>query len=152
MRLPLAMLLCLIVAPAAFASAGTTGDGVLELKGVNALRVTIAGTRGAIWGQIDKGTLRVTDLGTDRVVRGARWLVLLVLRARPGRRPRSALFPYSTSSDLQRRGSAERRHPDDVAGAPDVSLPSERRGLLDRDPSLHRGGQHAVPIDRKSVV
>src|SRR5438445_7055979 len=68
MRLPLALLLSLIVVPAALADALANGDGVFELKGVNAYRVVITGTRGAIWGQIDSGTLRVTDVNPDDAV------------------------------------------------------------------------------------
>lgn len=59
-------LLCgLILAPAALAAAGATGDGVLELRNVDAAKVAIVGVRGAIWGQFDKGTLKVTDANPD---------------------------------------------------------------------------------------
>jgi hypothetical protein len=54
----------LALAPAALAATRTTGDGVLELKAVNG-KVAVTGQRGAIWGQIDKGTLRVVDLNPD---------------------------------------------------------------------------------------
>jgi hypothetical protein len=64
-RLTLVLLCSLTLAPAAFAASSTAGDGVLELKGVNATRVSITGQRGAIWGQIDKGTLKVIDLNPD---------------------------------------------------------------------------------------
>jgi hypothetical protein len=64
-RLTLVLLCSLALAPAAFAASNTTGDGVLELKGVNATRVAITGQRGAIWGQIDKGILKVVDLNPD---------------------------------------------------------------------------------------
>ena len=47
------------------AAGRANGDGVFELNGVNAQRVIITGTRGAIWGQIDKGRLVVTDLNLD---------------------------------------------------------------------------------------
>jgi hypothetical protein len=65
MRLPLLLLCGLLLAPAAFATEHATGDGVLELKGVNATRVSIQGSRGAIWGQLDKGSLRVFDPNPD---------------------------------------------------------------------------------------
>lgn len=55
----------MFVVPAAFAASRASGDGVFELNNVNAQRVVITGNRGAIWGQIDKGTLRVTDLNMD---------------------------------------------------------------------------------------
>jgi hypothetical protein len=55
----------LIVVPAAYAAPRASGDGVFELNNVNAQRVVITGTRGAIWGQLDKGKLVVTDLNTD---------------------------------------------------------------------------------------
>lgn len=60
------VLLCsfLLAAPAALAATHATGDGVLELKAVNG-KVTITGQRGAIWGQVDKGTLRVVDVNPD---------------------------------------------------------------------------------------
>jgi hypothetical protein len=68
MRLLLVLLTALLAAPAALAGARANGDGVFELKDVNAYKVVITGTRGAIWGQIDKGTLRVTDLNLDDTV------------------------------------------------------------------------------------
>jgi hypothetical protein len=55
----------LLVVPAALAASRANGDGVFELNNVNAQRVVITGTRGAIWGQIDKGRLVVTDLNLD---------------------------------------------------------------------------------------
>ena len=45
MRLPLILFCCLLFVPAALATPNATGDGVLELKAVNASRVVI-GTRG----------------------------------------------------------------------------------------------------------
>jgi hypothetical protein len=63
-RLTLLLLCSLLLAPAAFAAGSATGDGVLELKAVNG-KVGITGQRGAIWGQLDKGTLRVVDLNPD---------------------------------------------------------------------------------------
>jgi hypothetical protein len=63
-RLTILLLCGLVLAPAAFAATNTTGDGVLELKGVNG-RVAVTGQRGAIWGQVDKGTVRVVDLNPD---------------------------------------------------------------------------------------
>lgn len=65
MRITLAVLCSLLVVPAAFAATRATGDGVFELNNVNAQRVVITGNRGAIWGQIDRGTLKVTDLNPD---------------------------------------------------------------------------------------
>jgi hypothetical protein len=65
MRLPLTLLCGLVLAPAAVAATHATGDGVLELKAVNATKVVIQGSRGAIWGQLDKGTLRVVDPNPD---------------------------------------------------------------------------------------
>ena len=64
-RLPLTVLSCLVLAPTAVAASQATGDGVLELKAVNATKVVIQGSRGAIWGQVDKGTLRVVDPNPD---------------------------------------------------------------------------------------
>jgi hypothetical protein len=64
-RLSLILLCALIAAPAALAAAHSTGDGVLELKDVNASKLTINGVRGVIWGQLDFGTLKVTDPNPD---------------------------------------------------------------------------------------
>src|SRR6516225_7193513 len=47
---------------------------------------------------------------------------------------------------LQGRGGPKGPHADGVAGAADVSLPAERGRLFDRQPRLHGGWQHAVPI------
>ena len=71
MRRPLLALLCgLIVVPAAIAAPRATGDGVLELQSV-AGTVTIGTSpkpaRGALWGQMDDGTLKVLDPdGSDK--------------------------------------------------------------------------------------
>jgi hypothetical protein len=59
------VLCALVAAPVALAGARTTGDGILELRSVDATKATITGTRGAIWGQIDSGTLKVTDTNLD---------------------------------------------------------------------------------------
>lgn len=58
-RLSLILLSCLVVAPAALASARATGDGVLELRTVNGA-VVLTG-KGVVWGQMDKGKLVVND-------------------------------------------------------------------------------------------
>ena len=60
-RLCLILLCGLVAAPAAVASLRATGDGLLELRGVDAQSMVIAGTRGTLWGQMDKGRLTVTD-------------------------------------------------------------------------------------------
>ena len=65
MRRLLITLLCgLVVAPAALAASRATGDGVLELRAVNGtvmLGTLAQPAQGTAWGQMDKGTLRVTD-------------------------------------------------------------------------------------------
>ncbi|HZT92697.1 MAG TPA: hypothetical protein VFA05_11720 [Gaiellaceae bacterium] len=59
-RLSLTLLVCgLIGSPAALAASTATGDGILELRNVDAY-ATISG-KGAIWGQVDTGRLVVTD-------------------------------------------------------------------------------------------
>jgi hypothetical protein len=65
MRLILVLFSSLLVVPAALAAPNASGDGVFELKDVDASRIVITGTRGAIWGQLDSGTLRVSDLNLD---------------------------------------------------------------------------------------
>ena len=64
-RFTLILLVCLAVVPAALAAPSATGDGVFELKDVDASKIVITGTRGAIWGQLDSGTLKVTDMNLD---------------------------------------------------------------------------------------
>ncbi|HST17805.1 MAG TPA: hypothetical protein VLK36_09065 [Gaiellaceae bacterium] len=58
-RLCLILLVCLAAAPAAFAATDAAGDGVLELRSVYG-NVTI-NAKGVLWGQMDKGSLTVTD-------------------------------------------------------------------------------------------
>jgi hypothetical protein len=59
-RLCLILLCGLVAVPAALAAARAPGDGVLELSKVDGLAV-VTGTRGTLWGQMDKGKLVVTD-------------------------------------------------------------------------------------------
>jgi hypothetical protein len=59
-RLFLTLLCGLIAVPAAVAASRATGDGVLDLKAASG-SVTLVGTRGTVWGQMDSGTVRVTD-------------------------------------------------------------------------------------------
>jgi hypothetical protein len=64
------ILLCgLVAVPAALAATRATGDGVLELSKVNGT-VVVNGSRGTLWGQIDKGRLVVSDpiVGDGRVL------------------------------------------------------------------------------------
>jgi DNA-binding response OmpR family regulator len=59
-RLFVTLLVCgLVAAPAALAFPTAAGDGILELRAVDAA-VTING-KGALWGQMDSGRLIVTD-------------------------------------------------------------------------------------------
>ena len=59
-RLCLILLCGLVAVPAAYAAAGATGDGVLELRAVEGT-IVVAGSRGTIWGQMDRGKLVVND-------------------------------------------------------------------------------------------
>src|SRR5215831_2205933 len=47
---------------------------------------------------------------------------------------------------FQRRRSSERVHTDHAARSADISLPSKRRSLFNRDPCRHFGWQHAFPV------
>lgn len=63
-RLCLTLLVGLVAVPTAVAASratGAAGDGVLELRGVYASSAILAGTRGTVWGQLDKGKLVVND-------------------------------------------------------------------------------------------
>lgn len=60
-RLALILICGLAAVPAAYAASGAVGDGVLELRAVNASSLYIAGVRGTLWGQVDRGRLTVTD-------------------------------------------------------------------------------------------
>lgn len=78
MRRLLITLLCgLLLAPTALASSRATGDGVLELRAVYGtvmLGSLAQPAQGTLWGQMDKGTLRVTDpSATDGVVLVSGW-------------------------------------------------------------------------------
>jgi len=59
-RLCLILLCGLVAVPAALAATSTPGDGVLELSKVNGT-IVVNGSRGTLWGQMDKGKLVVTD-------------------------------------------------------------------------------------------
>lgn len=63
-RLPVILLCALVVVPTAVAASRATGDGVLELKSVyGTVQFGKADqpARGVLWGQMDKGTLKVVD-------------------------------------------------------------------------------------------
>jgi hypothetical protein len=63
-RLSLTLLVAMFVLPAvAVAARTTTGDGVLELRDANGT-FTVSG-RGVLWGQLDKGALRVISITGD---------------------------------------------------------------------------------------
>jgi len=67
-RLCLIMLCGLVAVPAALAAARAPGDGVLEVSKVDGL-IVVTGTRGTLWGQMDKGKLVVSDpIAGDGVV------------------------------------------------------------------------------------
>jgi hypothetical protein len=60
-RLSLILLVALLVLPAAaLAGRATTGDGVFELRASTGTFVLIG--RGVLWGQMDKGSMRVTNI------------------------------------------------------------------------------------------
>ena len=64
-RLALILALAAVAVPAAALAADrSAGDGVLELRAVNGT-VTLAGN-GVLWGQIDKGSIRVTDVANGQ--------------------------------------------------------------------------------------
>jgi hypothetical protein len=73
-RLALTLLAAVAVVPtAALAARSATGDGVFELRDVNGT-VALAG-KGVLWGQMDRGAMRITDLdptgGKQPLVSGA---------------------------------------------------------------------------------
>jgi hypothetical protein len=74
-RLTFTLLFALFAAPAAFAAAGAVGDGALSIVNANVASIQIAG-KGTIYGQLDKGTIAVTDTdltdGTVLVTGGKR--------------------------------------------------------------------------------
>ena len=61
MRLLVTMLCGLLVVPAALAASRAAGDGVLEMRSADVTSLFISGSRGTLWGQVDKGKLVVTD-------------------------------------------------------------------------------------------
>src|SRR4051812_44971932 len=73
-RLALILLLALAALPAAALAARTTaGDGVFELRSANG--TFILSGKGVLWGQMDNGSMRVTDVdatsGQQLAVSGA---------------------------------------------------------------------------------
>jgi hypothetical protein len=63
-RLLFTLLASLIVAPAALGAARSTGDGVFELRavyGTAQIGTNSQPARGVLWGQMDRGTMRVLD-------------------------------------------------------------------------------------------
>ncbi len=76
-RLSFILLSTLVVAPAALAGSSATGDGVLELRAVNA--AVLLNGKGVVWGQMDRGKLVVNDVDPavgDIPVSGAEHKVL----------------------------------------------------------------------------
>jgi hypothetical protein len=59
-RLCLTLLCGLVAVPAAVAASHATGDGVLEIQDATGT-VVLTGSRGTVWGQMDKGKLIATD-------------------------------------------------------------------------------------------
>jgi hypothetical protein len=59
-RLCLILFCGLVAIPAALAASVATGDGVLEIQAATGT-VVLTGTRGTVWGQMDRGKLIVTD-------------------------------------------------------------------------------------------
>jgi hypothetical protein len=59
-RLCLTLFCGLVAVPAAVAASHATGDGVLEIQDATGT-VVLAGSRGTVWGQMDKGKLIATD-------------------------------------------------------------------------------------------
>ena len=62
--LVIALFCALVAVPAAVAAQRATGDGVLELNGVNGtvqIGTVLKPAHGALWGQMDNGTLKVLD-------------------------------------------------------------------------------------------
>src|ERR1700693_1371746 len=69
-RLLFTLLFILVSVPTALAGGSATGDGALSVLNANGT-ITVIG-KGTIYGQIDKGTLTVTDLDlTDGPMQGA---------------------------------------------------------------------------------
>ena len=78
-RLALILVLAAVAVPAAAVAADrSAGDGVLELSTVNGT-VTLSG-KGVLWGQIDSGSIRVTD---DSTTSGQPLLVSGAAHTRP---------------------------------------------------------------------
>ena len=131
--------LMLLLVPAGIAAVGATGDGVLELRDVNATTVTIKGNKGVIWGQIDKGTLRVTDLNPDdnvaALVSGG-WLKL------PTADPAVTLY---TGKNIHFRFTGNRYIKFSIVGSGiDVTAVGVGRTYLVGDPEWYDDGDYAL--------
>jgi hypothetical protein len=154
-RLSFTLLCGLVLAPAAFAAAGAAGDGVLELRNVNAAKVTIVGSKGVIWGQLDKGTLKVTDLNTDDNLTA---LVSGGVQVRPSTDPGVTVY---TGRNIHFRFPGGKYQLTIVGGSNiDLTAVGVGRAYLTGDPTVFDDGDYAldgakwqpVPVLTKKVL
>ena len=141
MRKASLILLCgLILAPGALAAVRTTsavGDGVLELRDVNATKANIY-AKGAVWGQLDYGQLKVTDFNPDdnisAQVSGAE---SRRLTAEPG-------VTIYTGKNIHFRFTGNRYIKFSIVGSGiDVTAVGSGRALLVGDPEWYDDGDYA---------
>jgi hypothetical protein len=142
MRKAYLILLCgLILAPGALAAVRTTGaagDGVLELRDVNATKANIY-AKGAVWGQIDFGQLKVTDFNPDDNITAQ---VSGAESKRPTGEPGVTVY---TGKNIHFRFTGNRYIKFSIIGSGiDVTAVGVGRASLIGDPEWYDDGDYAV--------
>lgn len=137
------ILLCgLILAPGALAAArvsGATGDGVLELRDVNAAKASVS-VKGAIWGQLDQGAVKVTDFVPDDnlTAQVSGWEHRVASPTEPG------VTTY-TGKNIHFRFSGNRTMKFSISGSGiDVTAVGVGRAFLAGDPDWNDDGDYAL--------
>ena len=142
MRKAYLILLCgLILAPGALAAARTTGavgDGVLELRDVNATKANIY-AKGAVWGQLDNGQLKVTDFNPEDNITAQ---VSGAESKRPTGEPGVTVY---TGKNIHFRFTGNRYIKFSIIGSGiDVTAVGVGRAALIGDPEWYDDGDYAV--------
>jgi hypothetical protein len=142
MRKAYLILLCgLILAPGALAAvrtSGAAGDGVLELRDVNATKANIY-AKGAVWGQLDYGQLKVTDFNPDDNITAQ---VSGAESKRPTIEPGVTVY---TGKNIHFRFTGNRYIKFSIIGSGiDVTAVGVGRAYLIGDPEWYDDGDYAV--------
>jgi hypothetical protein len=136
------ILLCgLILVPGALAAVRVTaspGDGALQLRDVNASKATIS-AKGAVWGQLDSGQVKVTDYVPDDNITAQ------VSGAESKRSTSDPGVTIYTGKNIHFRFTGNRFIKFSIVGAGlDVTAVGVGRAYLVGDPEWYDDGDYAV--------